>query len=176
MERKIGFAVVRVERTDIAKLSVDAIVNAANTHLWMGGGVAGAIKRAGGESIEREAVAKGPISKGEAVVTTAGRLPCRYVIHAATMGQDLVTDPQTIRQATHASLEHASQLGLASLAFPALGTGVGGFPLVEAARLMVEEVALQLRGKTSLREVVFAVVSEDAERTFADALQKTVIW
>lgn len=136
----------------------------------MGGGVAGAIKRAGGAQIEREAVAQGPVEAGEAVVTGAGRLPCRYVIHAATMGQDLRTSADLIRRATHSSLLRAVELKIGTLAFPALGTGVGGFPVDHAARLMVDGVAAHLHGSTSLREVIFVVVSSDAERAFRAAL------
>src|SRR5437660_8004179 len=98
---------------DITKLEVDAIANAANDRLWMGAGVAGAIKRAGGEEIEREAVAKGPIAIGDAVATGAGDLPARHVIHAAVMGQDLVTNAFAIRTATRRTLEVAEELGAA---------------------------------------------------------------
>src|SRR5437660_1465271 len=119
---------------DITKLEVDAIANAANDRLWMGVGVAGAIKRAGGEEIEREAVAQGPIAVGEAVATGAGRLAARYVIHGAVMGQDLRTDADTIRRTTQSCLRVANELGLESLALPAFGTGVGGFPVDECAQ------------------------------------------
>jgi O-acetyl-ADP-ribose deacetylase (regulator of RNase III) len=173
MERTVGRTVLRVQQGDITQVAVDAIVNAANTHLWMGGGVAGAIKRAGGAEIEREAVAQGPIGPGEAVATGAGRLPCRYVIHAATMGPDLVTSAELIRRATRSSLAVAERLGVASVALPALGTGVGGFPLGDAARLMVREVVAHLQaGPTGLREVLFVVVTDDARRAFASALQE----
>src|SRR5690242_4722834 len=104
----------------------------------MGAGVAGAIKRAGGEEIEREAVAKGPVEVGSAVATGAGRLPARWVIHGAVMGQDLVTSAELIRRTTRSCLELADELGCSSLALPAFGTGVGGFSLDECARLMVE--------------------------------------
>src|SRR5436189_5284812 len=100
---------VDVVEGDIAALAVDAIANAANNHLWMGAGVAGAIKRAGGEEIEREAVARGPIEVGDAVATGAGRLPARYVIHGAVMGQDLRTDAALIRRATRPCLEVADE-------------------------------------------------------------------
>ena len=129
---------LEVVEGDITALDVDAIANAANNHLWMGAGVAGAIKRAGGEAIEREAVAKGPIEVGDAVATGAGRLAARYVIHGAVMGQDLRTDAGLIRKTTVRCLEVADELGVSSLALPAFGTGVGGFPLGECARIMVE--------------------------------------
>src|SRR2546428_3273502 len=105
---------------DITQADVDAIVNAANNHLWMGAGVAGAIKRAGGPDIEREAISKGPIPVGEAVVTSAGALRAKYVIHAAAMGQNLQTDAAKVRLATRNALTRARELAIRSIAFPAL--------------------------------------------------------
>ena len=124
---------IEIIEGDITTVSADALVNAANNHLWMGAGVAGAIKKAGGREIEEEAVKKGPIPVGEVVVTGAGRLPVKYIIHAAVMGQDLQTGAEIIEQATRNSLRKADELGLKSIAFPALGTGVGGFSLEECA-------------------------------------------
>jgi O-acetyl-ADP-ribose deacetylase len=149
---------------DIARLEVDAIANAANTQLWMGAGVAGAIKRAGGDDIEREAVAKGPIAVGSAVATGAGRLPARWVIHGAVMGQDLRTDAGLVERTTRSCLALADDLGAESLALPAFGTGVGGFPLGDCARIMVG-VARGFEAR-ALRRVVFAVFGEDAKRAF----------
>jgi len=154
---------------DITAVPVDAIANAANNHLWMGAGVAGAIKRAGGEEIEREAVALGPIEVGDAVATGAGRLRARYVIHGAVMGQDLRTNAALIRQTTARCLEVADELGLESVALPAFGTGVGGFPLDECARVMVE--AAREHDPRSLRRAVFAVFGEEARRAFEQALR-----
>lgn len=153
---------------DIALLEVDAIANAANDHLWMGSGVAGAIKRAGGEEIEREAVARGPIPLGSAVATGAGRLPARYVIHGAVMGQDLRTSPELVRRTTESCLELADELGLGSLALPAFGTGVGGLPLAECARAMVG--AVRAHGSRTLERVVLCVFGAEAERAFREAL------
>ncbi len=119
---------VLLSEGDVTEMDCDAIVNAANNHLWMGAGVAGAIKKKGGKVIEEEAVKKGPIPVGEAVVTTGGALRAEYVIHAAGMGQDLSTDTQKIYHCTLNSLKRARELGLKSIAFPAIGTGVGGFP------------------------------------------------
>jgi O-acetyl-ADP-ribose deacetylase (regulator of RNase III) len=153
---------------DIAALDVDAIANAANNQLWMGAGVAGAIKRAGGDEIEREAVAKGPIELGDAVATGAGRLKATHVIHGAVMGQDLQTDAELVRRTTQRCLEVADELGAGSLALPAFGTGVGGFPLEECARIMVAEArAFEPR---SLERVLFAVFGPEAERAFRQAL------
>jgi O-acetyl-ADP-ribose deacetylase len=153
---------------DIAALEVDAVANAANDRLWMGAGVAGALKRAGGEEIEREAMKRAPIPLGEAVATTAGRLPARWVIHGAVMGQDLRTDADLIRRTTASCLRLADDLGARSLALPAFGTGVGGFPLENCARLMV--AAARAHEPQSLERVVFAVFGEDASRAFAAAL------
>jgi O-acetyl-ADP-ribose deacetylase len=138
----------------------------------MGTGVAGAIKRAGGQSIEDEAVRKGPVSIGEAVVTLAGRLPARYVIHAAVMGQDLSTDADKIHAATLNSLRRADELQLKSVAFPALGTGVGGFPLSRSADVMISAVREHLAGPTSLDRVVFALFGAEAYHVFEEALRR----
>ena len=143
---------------DICQQRVDAIVNAANNHLWMGSGVAGAIKRRGGQEIEDEAIRLGPIPVGEAVVTGAGKLPAGHVIHAAAMGQDLIPTAETIHAATRNSLLRAKELGLESIAFPLLGTGVGGFDVEEASRLMLEEVERHLEGDTSVKKVIFCVL------------------
>ena len=151
---------------DIAQQEADAVVNAANNHLWMGAGVAGAIKRAGGREIEAEAVAKGPIPVGEAAVTSAGRLKARYVIHAAVMGQDLRTDADKVRRATQATLRRADELRLKSIAFPALGTGVGGFPLDECARIMLDAVEAHAAGATSLEQVLFVLYDAPALEAF----------
>jgi O-acetyl-ADP-ribose deacetylase len=118
---------LEVVEGDIAALDVDAVANAANNHLWMGAGVAGALKRAGGDEIEHEAVARGPIPVGEAVATSAGRLPAKWVIHGAVMGQDLRTSAQLVEQTTRNVLCLADELEAESLALPAFGTGVGGF-------------------------------------------------
>jgi O-acetyl-ADP-ribose deacetylase len=162
---------VTVVEGDIAALEVDAVANAANDHLWMGAGVAGALKRAGGDEIEREAVAKGPIPVGDALATGAGHLPARYVIHAAVMGQDLRTSADAIERATRRTLEVAEELGVESVALPAFGTGVGGFPLDECAGLMVG-VARAFPAR-SLRRIVFAVFGTEAERAFAAALSQS---
>ena len=159
---------LEVVEGDITVQTVDAIANAANDHLWMGAGVAGAIKRTGGDEIEREAVAKGPIPVGEAVATGAGALPARYVIHGAVMGQDLRTDAVLIERTTRRCLELADELGCESLALPAFGTGVGGFALDECARIMVG-VARVYR-PASLRRVVFTVFGPDAARAFAESV------
>jgi O-acetyl-ADP-ribose deacetylase len=153
---------------DITALEVDAIGNAANNALWMGAGVAGAIKRVGGEEIEREAVAKGPIEVGDAVATGAGRLAADYVVHGAVMGQDLQTNADLIGRTTRRCLEVADELGCESVALPAFGTGVGGFPLDECAQIMVD--ATRSFEPRSLRRVVFAVFGAEAAAAFDAAL------
>ena len=130
---------------DITTLQVDAITNAANNHLWMGAGVAGAIKRKGGASIEREAVSQGPVPVGSAVRTGAGGLPAAHVIHAAVMGQDPRTDLPTVARTTRSVLLLAETEGVGSLAMPLLGTGVGGLDLSQVATTMAEEVAAVAR-------------------------------
>ena len=159
---------LEVVEGNIAKLEVDAIANAANDRLWMGAGVAGAIKGAGGEEIEREAVAKGPIEIGDAVATGAGSLPAKHVIHGAVMGQDLRTDAELVRKTTRRTLEVAEELGARSVALPAFGTGVGGFPLKECAAIMVDVARSHEPG--SLERVVFAVYGDEAEDAFRSAL------
>jgi O-acetyl-ADP-ribose deacetylase len=159
---------LEVVEGDITELEVDAIANAANNALWMGAGVAGAIKRAGGEEIEREAVAQGPIEAGEAVATRAGRLKARNVIHGAVMGQDLRTNSELITRTTRTCLELADELGCRSLALPAFGTGVGGFDLRECARLMV--AAARGHEPANLERVVFAVFGHEAREAFEAVL------
>lgn len=166
MEFTIGEKVIEVIEGDIARVPADAIVNAANNYLWMGAGVAGALKRAGGEEIEREAVSKGPIPVGEAVVTGAGRLPAQYVIHAAAMGQDLTPSAETIQQATLNALRQAEKLGVQSVSLPALGTGVGGFPLEEAAKIMVEVVKNFLPQAQHLKKVIFVLYGQESFSVF----------
>jgi len=174
MKLLLGSTEVELFLGDITTLEVEAIVNAANNHLWMGGGVAGAIKRRGGVKIEKEAIRKGPIPVGEAVVTGAGDLKARYVIHAAVMGQDAKTDGKKIIEATQNSFLRAEELGIHSLAFPALGTGVGRFPQKECAKLMLSvlrEYLEKKRGETSLTRVVFALFDLRAYEAFEKELQ-----
>lgn len=155
---------------DITRLEVDAIANAANDQLWMGAGVAGAIKRAGGEEIEREAVSLGPIDVGDAVATGAGTLHARHVIHGAVMGQDLRTSAEQVERTTRRCLEVADELGAESLALPAFGTGVGGFPLDECAEIMVR--VARAHEARALRQVVFAVFGDESRSAFERALAR----
>lgn len=163
-------ATVEVLDTDITALAVDAIANAANTQLLHGGGVAGAIERAAGPELERASAAAAPIGLGEAVETTAGELPSRWVIHAATMEPGGPTSAQIIARATASTLARADQLGARSLALVAFGTGVGGFPLTEAARIEAAEVRRHLEAGSGLERIVFAVRGEQARAAFAAAV------
>ena len=165
-------AEIEVERADVTKLEVDAIANAANTQLRHGGGVAGAISRAGGPEVQKESDRAAPIELGDAVETTAGEMPARRVIHAATMELGGPTSAEVIRRATASTLAKADELGARSLALVASGTGVGGFPLDEAARIEIEEVRRHLEGGSGLERVVFAVHGEEAERAFREALSE----
>jgi len=160
---------VEVAQADVTTLELDAIANAANTELRHGGGVAAAIARAGGPEVQRESVEKAPIGLGEAVETTAGAMPARYVIHAATMELGGPTSAEIIARATASTLRKADELGCRSLALVAFGTGVGGFPLEGAARLMAD--AVRRHRACSLEKVVFAVHGDAAERAFQAAVR-----
>ncbi|MBI5105647.1 MAG: macro domain-containing protein [Solirubrobacterales bacterium] len=163
---------VEVLDTDITTLEVDAIANAANAQLLHGGGVAGAIARAAGERLQEESRRRAPIELGDAVETTAGDLPSRWVIHAATMTRPGgTTSADVVRRCTSAVLWKADELGARSLALVAFGTGVGGFPLGEAAAIEVEEVRAHVDGGTRLERIVFAVRGEEARAAFERALR-----
>jgi len=172
MNTSVGKTGLEVVVGDIAELDVDAIANAANNALWMGSGVAGAIKRAGGQLIEDEALRQGPIEVGDAVATTGGDLKAKWVIHAAVMGQDLQTDANLIAQATRRTLEVADRLSVSSLALPAFGTGVGGFPIYACTSIIVGQVRSYLDGhpRTGLRKVLFCAYDQVAETAFKNAL------
>jgi O-acetyl-ADP-ribose deacetylase (regulator of RNase III)/ADP-ribose pyrophosphatase YjhB (NUDIX family) len=164
---KIKNTEIKVLMGDITELRVDAIVNAANNQLLMGGGVAGAIKKKGGKVIEEEALGKGPIEIGEAISTGGGELAVKYVIHAATMGIDFKTDEVKIRNACKNSLAVAGQLKINSIAFPALGCGTGGFGLLASAKIMAQEVLRHLRqNSTTLKEVIFCLNNQESFSVF----------
>jgi len=161
-------ATLEVVQADVTKLAVDAIANAANTQLLHGGGVAAAIQHAAGPELERESRERAPIGLGEAVETTAGEMPARWVIHAATMELGGPTSAAIIERATRSTLARAEELGCRSLALVAFGTGVGGFPLDDAARIMVG--AARSHDAQALERIVFAVHGDEAERAFAAAV------
>jgi O-acetyl-ADP-ribose deacetylase (regulator of RNase III) len=154
---------------DIADENVDVVVNAANNAFWMGSGVAGAIKARGGRRIEDEAMAQGPVDPGECVITSAGRLRARHVVHAAVMGQDLRTSAALIERSTGNALRLADTTGARSVALPAFGTGVGGFPLDECARVMIGAVRAYAPERRSLETVRFVLFGHAAHAAFVSA-------
>jgi O-acetyl-ADP-ribose deacetylase len=159
---------LEVMQADVTKLDVDAIANAANTELRHGGGVAAAIARAAGPELDRESRERAPIDLGAAVPTTAGAMPSRWVIHAATMELGGPTSAEIIRAATASTLACAEELGASSLGLVAFGAGVGRFPLADVARIMVGVVRAHPEGG-SLERIVFAVHGDEAERAFNTA-------
>jgi len=164
---KIKDTEIKVVLGDITEIRADAIVNAANNKLLMGGGVAGVIKKKGGKIIEQEALKKGPIKIGEAIATSAGELAAKYVIHAATMGMDFKTDEIMIRDACRNSLKLAVELKINSIVFPALGCGTGGFPLLASAKIMAQEVLKLLREEdAALKEIIFCLYDQEAFTVF----------
>jgi O-acetyl-ADP-ribose deacetylase (regulator of RNase III) len=164
---------IEVLQGDISTRQVDAVVNAANNALWMGSGVAGAIKARGGAEIEQAAMAQGPIQPGQSVLTTGGRLPAAHVIHAAAMGQDLRTDAGLIEAATRSALALAGARNFTSIAFPALGTGVGGFSVDQCARLMIR-VLRQHAAITPLRHVEFVLYGSKVYDEFVAAVESAL--
>ena len=166
MTWRTGNLKVEVLQGDLTEQDVDAIVNAANNDLILGGGVAGAIARRGGPAIQAECRTIGTIEVGGAAITTGGQLKARYVIHAASMRLAGSTSAESLRGSTRRSLEIASERGLRSIAFPAVGTGIAHFPLDECARIMLEEVVRHGAQDTSLKDVRFVLFGDEAETAF----------
>jgi len=165
----------RIELTvgDITEVEVDAVVNAANNRLQLGGGVAGAIRRKGGPSIQKECDEIGPIPLGEAAVTGAGWLHAKYVIHAASMALGQETTAENLVASTRNSLLRADEHQLKTIAFPAVGTGIAGFPLEECARLMLDTVRRHLdSGQSTLEKVLFVLYDQAAYDAFATELDR----
>jgi O-acetyl-ADP-ribose deacetylase (regulator of RNase III) len=163
---------ILIQQGDLTEMDTDAIVNAANNDLILGGGVAGAIRRKGGDEIQRECNEIGSIPIGYAAITTGGKLKARFVIHAASMRLGGATSAQSLRSSTAHCLRIAKERGLQSIAFPAVGTGIAGFPLEECARIMLREAAEHLRGETSLETVYFVLFDDAAKEIFQHAWQK----
>jgi len=161
---KIANIEIIVSQGDITKVDTEAVVNAANNKFMMGGGVAGAIKRRGGKGIEDEAIKQGPVDVGQAVLTSAGSLPAKYIIHAVTMKMDFKTNEEAIRKATYNALLCAQNNDIVSIAFCALGCGVGGFSYEVASKIMAQEVFRYIReiNNQTLRKIVFVLYSNDA--------------
>ena len=155
-----------LEQGDLTEAAVDAIVNAANNDLELGGGVAGAIRRKGGPAVQEECDHIGSIAIGEAALTTGGKLKARYVIHAASMQLGGRTTAESLRASTRNSLSRAAEKNLKTIAFPAVGTGIAGFPMRECAEIMLEEVVQHLKGKTSLQQVRFVLFDAPALESF----------
>jgi O-acetyl-ADP-ribose deacetylase len=160
---------IGIQQGDLTEMDTDAIVNAANNDLILGAGVAGAINRKGGDAIQKECDAIGSIPVGYAAITTGGKLKARLVIHAASMQLGGKTSADSLRQATTHSLKIANERGLKSIAFPAIGTGIAGFPLKDCAEIMLRVAAQHLRGETSLEKIYFVLFDEVAEGIFKRA-------
>jgi len=170
-EREFKWTKIIVVAGDITKLEVDAIVNAANSQLIMGGGVAGAILKAGGQQIQEQAFKKAPVQIGHAVATKAGKLKTKYIIHAPTMTRPaMATSLGNVKAATEAALKCAQQVGVHSLAFPGLGTGVGGLDLQEAANVMVETMKKVLETGTTIKRIILVGYNSDMTKAFEKAL------
>ena len=151
---------------DITDMAVDAIVNAANNDLVLGAGVAGAIRRKGGPRIEEECERIGPIALGGAAVTTGGNLKALYVIHAASMRLGGRTTAESLRLAMRNSLLRAEEKAIKTIAFPAIGTGIAGFPMEECARIMIKEVLNHLKSRSSLEKIHFVLYDDAALSAF----------
>jgi O-acetyl-ADP-ribose deacetylase len=158
---------IEIIEGDLTEMDVDAIVNAANNDLQLGGGVAGAIRRKGGPEIQKECDEIGQVPVGGAAITSGGKLKARFVIHAASMQLGGKTSAHSLRSSTAHSLRIAAQKGLKTIAFPAVGTGIAGFPLRECAEIMLREVAKHFEQPTTVEKVVFVLFDKDALASFA---------
>jgi O-acetyl-ADP-ribose deacetylase (regulator of RNase III) len=171
LQKALGEKVI-IQQGDLTDMDVDAIVNAANNDLILGGGVAGAIRRKGGDEIQRECTKIGTIPVGYAAITGGGKLKARHVIHAASMQLGGGTSAGALRQSVAHTLRLADEHGIKTLAFPAVGTGVAGFPMKECAEIMLGETAKHLAGNTKLETVFFVLFDEGACETFQRAWKK----
>lgn len=172
MDRKINNSVLELIQGDITELSTDAIVNAANAQLVLGGGVAGAIRIKGGPEIQAQCNKKSPISTGEAVITTGGELNAEYVIHAVGPRQGQGQEDEKLKSATLNALKVADENGLKSIAFPAISTGIFGFPMDKCAKIMLSTIISYLQGQTSLERVVFCLYDQEACDVFTNCLSQ----
>ena len=160
---------IMIQQGDLTEMDTDAIVNAANNDLILGAGVAGAIRRKGGEAIQRECDAIGSIPVGYAAITGGGKLRAKYVIHAASMGLGSLTTAETLRSSVAHSLRLAAERGLNTIGFPAVGTGIAGFPIQECAEIMLEEAAKHLRNGSSLTTIYFVLFDQETTEIFERA-------
>jgi len=163
---------IDIRQGDLTEMDTDAIVNAANNDLKLGGGVAGAIRQKGGPQIQAECDKIGTIPVGGAAITSSGKLKARYVIHAASMQLGGRTSAQSLRTSTAHALRIAAQHGLKSIAFPAVGTGIAGFPLRDCAEIMLRETARHFEGETSLEKVYFVLFDRQAQQVFEQVFEE----
>ena len=171
--KKLKTLVLELLQGDITDMSAGAIVNAANSGLWMGAGVAGAIRRKGGRKIETEAMEKGPVEIGGAMYTGAGTLPAKYIIHAVVMGQELTTSSGNIKAATASALALGDELKAETIVFPAFGTGTGGFGIKRCAEIMLGEIAAYDREKNrTIKRVSLALFTPAAFKVFEEIYRK----
>jgi O-acetyl-ADP-ribose deacetylase len=161
-----------VQRGDLTEMDTDAIVNAANNDLQLGGGVAGAIRRKGGDAIQRECNEIGSVPVGSAAITSGGNLKARFVIHAASMQLGGSTTAKDLRSSTVIALKIAADKKLKTIAFPAVGTGIAGFPMRECAEIMIEEAAKHLSGSTSIEKIYFVLLDDEARKIFEQAARE----
>ncbi len=176
VEVKIYKSRITLIEGDITEQSTDAIVNAANSALVLGAGVAGAIRSKGGPAIQKECDMIGGTPVGTAAITSGGNLKAKHVIHAVGPRMGEGDEDEKLASATRASLEVADRNGLHSITFPAISTGIFGFPLERCAKLMLETTAEHLRGKTGLQEVRFCLWGNEAFGVFERALETTTVW
>jgi len=173
VDKKVGGILVRTYIGSITTLSVDAVVNAANSDLWMGSGVAGAIKRKGGDIIEQEAMAQGPIKPGEAVITSAGSLSAKYVIHCAGMSPGEPATFDFVKSSVREALRLATENELTSIAFPAIGAGVGGLSKEQSTKAIIEAIEDHSTNADSIKEVVLVSLDPEVDGAFRHALKVT---
>ena len=171
MEIQINNRKIEIVPGDITEQQTQSIVNAANNHLWMGSGVAGALKKKGGESIEESAIQQGPVNIGQAVVTGAGELDAEYIIHTVSMGQDLKTNTDAVGKATLAALESAEKYKITSLSFPAIGTGAGGVEVHQCASVLLTQTIEFLQSAKHVNHVVFVLFDETTLEAFNSELR-----
>lgn len=170
MKKHVGIGSIEILQADITSIDVDAIVNAANNHLILGSGVAGAIRTKGGPSIQEECDRIGTIQIGEAAITGAGNLPSKYVVHAASMGDEPVSE-RSLRDSVRNSLLRGEEKKVSSIAFPAIGTGVGGFPTQRCAEIMIELAERHLAEEGhSINHIIFALFGESDKKVFEETL------
>jgi len=172
MHKRVGNSTLELIEGDITELDADAIVNAANSSLKMGGGVAGAILRKGGYEIQEECDRIGYCPVGDAIITTGGRLKAKYVIHAVGPKWGEGDEDEKLKNATLNSLKLADERGLRSIAFPAISTGIFGFPMDRCAKIMLSATISYLQGNTQLERVVFCLFGKDAFETFRKTLEE----